>query len=75
MIDKLPPHNPEPAYLRGLIDKIGISQRGIAKILQITPQIFRMYITDKSNLSYKECPYKVQLCLEYLVLIAEGGNS
>ena len=69
MIDKLPPYNSDPAYLRGLIDKIGLSQRKIADILHINPSLFRKYITDPQNKSYQEASYRLQLALEYMVVL------
>ena len=56
--------NPDPAYLRGLIDQIGLSQRAIARALGIDESLFRKYITHTDNASYRECPYLVQYALE-----------
>ena len=70
--NKLPPYNPDPAYLRGLIDKIGLSQQKIAGILQIPPSVFRKYITYTDNKSYQQIKYRTQLALEYLALMSEG---
>ena len=72
--NKLPPYNHDPAYLRGLIDKIGLSQQKIAAILQIPPSVFRKYITYTDNKSYQKIKYRTQLALEYLALIA-GDND
>jgi predicted transcriptional regulator len=69
--NKLPPYNPNPAYLRGLIDKIGLSQQKIAGILQIPPSVFRKYITYTDNKSYQQIKYRTQLALEYLALISD----
>ena len=57
-------HNPDPTYLRGLIDRIGQSQRSIARDLGIAETLFRKYITRPENSSYRECPYLVQYALE-----------
>ncbi len=57
-------HNPDPTYLRGLIHIIGLSQRQIARDLGIHETLFRKYITDIDNASYRECPYLVQYALE-----------
>lgn len=72
--NKLPPYNPDPAYLRGLIDKIGLSQQKIAALLQVPPSVFRKYITHTHNKSYQQIKYRTQLALEYLALIAGGRN-
>jgi predicted transcriptional regulator len=64
MIPDTSRHNPEPDYLRKLIDEIGYSQRAIARQLGIDETLFRKYITHKTNSTYRECPYLVQFALE-----------
>ena len=39
-------HNPDPAYLRGLIDRAGISQREAARRLGVSPRMMRQYLAD-----------------------------
>lgn len=57
-------HNANPQYIRGLIDKIGLSQREIARTLGIPERTFRQYITALDNATYVQCPYTVQFALE-----------
>lgn len=59
-------HNPDPQYLRELIDQAGLSQRGIARLLGLHERTFRQYITSRENATYLECPYPVQFALEVL---------
>jgi len=59
-------HNPDPQYLRGLIDKTGLSQRECARRLGISPRALRQYITHEYNSSYEPVPYTTQYGLEGL---------
>lgn len=59
-------HNPDPAYLRGLIEKIELSQRKIAALLGIDERTFRMYLANRKAKNILDCPYVVQFCLEWL---------
>lgn len=68
MIPTTSRHNPKPDYLRELIDDTGLSQRAIARQLGIDETLFRKYITNKSNSTYRECPYLVQFALERLAM-------
>jgi len=54
-------HNPNPDYLRDLLEKAGLSQRAAAKIIGVKERTFRNYLADGT-----ECPYPVQFCLENL---------
>ena len=42
-------HNPDPRYLRELIDKAGISQRKAAQLLGMSWTGFRNYLRDESE--------------------------
>lgn len=73
-------HNPDPGYLRSLIDEIkdpelqhdGIpSQRKIAARLGINERTFRTYLTVKA--SSQPIPYSVQYCLEALAREISGN--
>lgn len=66
-------YNPDPAYLRELIDNIADpslqfggkpSQQKVAARLGIPSRTFRQYLTDQA--SHKDAPYAVQYCLEVL---------
>ncbi len=59
-------HNPDPAYLRGLIEKIGLSQHKIAVLLDIEPRTLRKYIANRAANNVLDCPYTVQFCLQWL---------
>jgi len=55
-------HNPEPSYIRELLDLANINQRQASRVLGIPPRMMRYYTTTNGP----ECPYSVQYCLEQL---------
>lgn len=57
-------YNPDPAYLRGLIQKTGLSQRAVARTIGVSERMFRQYITSTENKTYSPAPYAVQFALE-----------
>ncbi len=66
-------YNPDPEYLRKLIDQVrdpelqhggAPSQQKIARRLGIPSRTFRQYLTSQA--SHKDAPYSVQFCLEVL---------
>lgn len=59
-------HNPDPRYLRGLIDRAGISQRKAADLLGMSWTGFRNYLRDESDGLYRVATYPVQFALECL---------
>ncbi len=59
-------HNPDPRYLRELIDKAGISQRKAAQLLGMSWTGFRNYLRDESEPLYRVADYRVQFALECL---------
>lgn len=59
-------HNPDPRYLRGLVDQAGISQRRAAELLGMTWEGFRNYLRDEPHKLYRVAPYTVQFALECL---------
>ena len=59
-------HNPDPAYLRGLITRAGISQREAARRLGISPRMMRQYLADTNVKTAARAPYLVQFGLECL---------
>lgn len=65
-------HNPDPRYLRGLVDKAGISQRQAAELLGLSWPGFRNYLRDESHQLYRAAPYTVQFALECM---AESSSS
>jgi len=56
-------YNPNPDYLRALIEKSGLSQRAAAKKIGVSERSMRSYI---SNRDPSKAPYPVQFCLESL---------
>lgn len=60
-------HKPDPHYIKSLMRKIGMTQKGIARRLGITPRVLRYYTQDTSAADRRECPYLVQYALEQLV--------
>ena len=57
-------HNPEPAYLRRLIERAGQSQRGAARLVGVPERTMRDFLSvAKTN---SKAPYAVQFALECL---------
>ena len=56
-------HNPAPAYLRALVSKTGLSQRGCARALGVSERSFRYWLRGKPPI-----PYAAQYALEQLAL-------
>ena len=59
-------HNPDPAYLRGLLEQAGISQRKAADLIGITDRAMRYYLSEVTAPGYRAAPYPVQFALECL---------
>ena len=59
-------HNPDPRYLRGLIDQAGVSQRKAAELLGMSWSGFQRYLRDESDAGYRVADYRVQFALECL---------
>jgi len=59
-------HNPDPAYLRDLIDQAGISQRKAARLIGIDERTMRSYLASRTTKKAMNAPYAVQYCLEQL---------
>lgn len=59
-------HNPDPVYLRELLDDAGVSQRKAAALLGISERVMRYYLSDHASGTYRPAPYTVQFCLEAL---------
>lgn len=58
-------HNPDPRYLRQLIERAGVSQERAASILNISPRQMRYYLA-LSEEQHQAAPYCVQFALEIL---------
>ncbi len=59
-------HNPDPAYLRELIAKNGMSIRKTATVIGVNERLLRMYLADRQSKSAQDCTYPVQFALESL---------
>lgn len=58
-------HNPDPAYLRGLLDQAGLSQRAAAERIGISERMMRYYLAP-AGADHRPAPYTVQFALESL---------
>jgi len=56
-------HNPSPEYIRGLVARIGLSQRLLAEELGVTSRIVRYWLNDDGRI---QIPYVYQFALENL---------
>lgn len=59
-------HNPDPIYLRFLLEQAGLSQRAAARTLGVSERMMRYYLVHADNPNYRPMPYAVQFCLECL---------
>ena len=59
-------HNPDPTYLRALLEQAGLSQRKAAHLLGVSERMMRYYLVRTSDQNYRPMPYTVQFCLECL---------
>lgn len=58
-------HNPDPAYLRGLLLAAGVSQREAARRIGVSERVMRYYLAPEAA-DYRPAPYVVQYALESL---------
>lgn len=58
--------NPDPRYLRGLLERAGLSQHKAAELIGITPRVMRYYLSDEASSGYRPAPYAVQFAIECL---------
>ena len=59
-------HNPDPRYLRGLLDAVGVSQRQAAQLIGVSERMMRYYLSDEAGATFRAAPYPVQFALECL---------
>ncbi len=59
--------NADPAYLRDLVARSGLSRRHISRLLGLTWNGFYNYLRDEADPVYRPAPYTVQFALECLV--------
>ena len=60
-------HNPDPGYLRGLIEQTGLSQREVARQIGLSERVIRQYLANRDTSTALEAPYPVQYCIEQLL--------
>lgn len=61
-------HNPDPNYVRDLIARAGLSQRGAARLLGEDERSMRYWCSGDRTI-----PYVVQFCLEVLATAGPGS--
>lgn len=59
-------HNPDPAYIRTLIEQAGLSQRGAARQIGVSERMMRSYCAPTDVSTHSAAPYCVQFALECL---------
>lgn len=59
-------HNPNPCYLRGLREKVGLTQRQLADLFGMSRRMIQYYEADESDGSHRSAPYLYQFALERL---------
>lgn len=59
-------HNPNPAYLRELRAKTGLSQSALAERLAISRRMIQYYEAEEGEPSHRTAPYLYQFALERL---------
>ena len=56
-------HNPDPEYIRSLIEEAGLGQRGACEKIGIAPRTMRAFLDPNDQ---RQAPYTVQFALEQL---------
>ena len=59
-------YNPDPVYIRTLLEKAGLSQRKTARILGVSERMMRYYLVHTDDPNYRPMPYTVQFAIECL---------
>jgi uncharacterized protein (DUF2267 family) len=59
-------YNPDPEYLRRLLDKAGLTQAAAARALRVTTRTMRAWLAPVEAASMREIPYTAQFTLEVL---------
>lgn len=58
-------HNPDPDYLRELLERTGLSQREAARRIGVSERTMRYYLSTDPE-AWKPAPYPVQYAIESL---------
>ena len=59
-------HNPDPAYLRGLREKAGLSQKDLAERLGMSRRLVQYYEAPEDSPDRRVADYRYQFALEAL---------
>ena len=59
-------HNPDPAYLRSLVERSGLSQVQCARLIDLSPSTLRKYLMPADARSRLVADYRTQYALERL---------
>ena len=68
-------HNPDPAYLRGLITIAGLSQQEAARRIGISTRVMRQYLSRRDARTALYAPYPIQFALEALAGLFDGRGD
>ena len=72
-------YNPDPGYLRGLLEKAGLNRTEAARRIGISRVGLNNYLCDTSEPRYRAADYRTQFALECLAeshatTSPQGGN-
>lgn len=67
-------HNPDPDYLRSLIENSGLSQAKCAALIGVDLRLLKRYLQRDRGDGSAVCRYPVQYCLEALAEKARRKN-
>ena len=70
---KLPDYNPDPKHIRKLLERGGLTQRGAARLLMVSPRTMRYWCSEDA--SRGEIPYPVQLALEFIAYLKKDKGK
>lgn len=59
-------YNPDPEYLRQLLERAGLTQAKAARALAVTPRSMRAWLADPETPTSRAAPYTAQFALEVL---------
>ena len=66
-------HNPDPAYLRGLLTRAGLSQNAAARRIGISTRMMRYYLATGET--GRTAPYLMQFALEALARVRSSERN
>lgn len=67
-------HNPDPAYLRGLLSRAGLSQRAAAERIGVSERMMRYYLAP-TGADHRPAPYTVQFALEAMASVSAAPSA